>query len=66
MTTTVQMNTGMARNGTVGLPGGASYAMTNGIVSVNAVDVPAAIRCGWQALAGQDAVLAIAMKTPTL
>jgi hypothetical protein len=71
MTTTVQMNTGLPGNGTVGLPGapsGASYAMTNGIVSVNPVDVPTAIRIGWQVQAGQNlaAVLVTPMKIPTV
>ncbi len=68
MTTTVQMNTGLAGSGTVALPAGASYAMTNGIVSVNAVDVPAAIRIGWQVMAGQNlaAVLVNPMKIPTV
>ena len=66
MTTTVQMNTGMGGNGVVGLPGGASYAMANGIVSVNPVDVPTAIRIGWQGMAGEDlaAKLVIPMHSP--
>jgi hypothetical protein len=57
MTTTVQMNTGMPGNGNVVVPGspsGSSYTMTAGIVAVNAIDVPAAQRAGWQVMAGED------------
>jgi len=41
--------------------------MSGGLVSVNPVDVPAAMRAGWQVLAGQNlpSVLVVPMRIPT-
>jgi hypothetical protein len=52
---TVQMSSGMSFTGNVKLPApsGATVALTNGIGSVQAADVPTAIRAGWTIAANE-------------
>lgn len=53
---TIQMNskTGFTASVQLPAPSGATVALTNGIGSVNAQDVPIALLAGWEVMAGQN------------
>ncbi len=53
---TIQMNSNTGVTGTLTLPApsGAQVSVTNGVGSVNAVDVPVAQAAGWSILPGQN------------
>lgn len=55
-------------NGSVTLPSGTTYSVTNGIASINGEDVDQAIQQGWQVMAGQPwpAVRLVRMAIPAV